>query len=105
VGTDFDAIVRSVNITAVVGDSDADVQARQARIRDRMVPFVGEQGADAMTKSTEAEIGAGTPEKVAENLRELRGAGCEYVILYFPEAAYDRSGVELFEKEVVPALR
>jgi F420-dependent oxidoreductase-like protein len=104
VGTDFDAIVRSVNVTAVVGDSDADVQARQARIRDRMVPFVGEQGADAMTQSTEAEIGAGTPEKVAENLRALRGAGCEYVIMYFPEAAYDRSGIELFEKEVIPAL-
>ena len=57
-----------------------------------------------MTKSTEAQIGAGTPEKVAENIRALREVGCEYVILYFPEAAYDRSGIELFEKEVIPAL-
>ena len=23
---------------------------------------------------------------------------------YFPEAAYDRSGIELFEREVIPAL-
>jgi hypothetical protein len=26
------------------------------------------------------------------------------VICYFPEAAYDRSGIELFEREVIPAL-
>lgn len=28
-----------------------------------------------------------------------------YGVFYFPEAAYDRSGIELFEREVVPALR
>jgi hypothetical protein len=28
-----------------------------------------------------------------------------YAICYFPEAAYDRSGIELFEREVAPALR
>ena len=28
-----------------------------------------------------------------------------YAITYFAEAAYDRSGIELFESEVVPALR
>jgi hypothetical protein len=37
-------------------------------------------------------------------LLNLRGLGCEYVICYFPEAAYDRSGIELFEREVMPAL-
>ena len=25
-------------------------------------------------------------------------------IFYFPEAAYDRSGIELFEREIIPAL-
>jgi hypothetical protein len=34
----------------------------------------------------------------------LRDLGCEYVICYFPEAAYDRSGIELFERQVIPAL-
>jgi F420-dependent oxidoreductase-like protein len=104
VGTDFDAIVRSVNVTAVIGDSDADVKSRHARIRERLVPFVGAQAVDAMTKSTEAEFGSGTPEKVVDGLRALRELGCEYVILFFPEAAYDRSGIELFEREVIPAL-
>ncbi|HBU42629.1 MAG TPA: LLM class F420-dependent oxidoreductase, partial [Microbacterium sp.] len=30
--------------------------------------------------------------------------GLGYAIHYFPEAAYDTSGIELFEAEVVPAL-
>jgi len=46
----------------------------------------------------------GTPEQVVESLSTLRGLGCEYVICYFPEAAYDRSGIELFAREVIPAL-
>jgi hypothetical protein len=27
-----------------------------------------------------------------------------YAICYFPQAAYDRSTIELFEKRVIPAL-
>jgi hypothetical protein len=34
----------------------------------------------------------------------LRGLGCEYLIRYFPEVAYDRSSIERFEQEVIPAL-
>jgi F420-dependent oxidoreductase-like protein len=104
VGTDFDAIVRSANFTAVVGDSDADVTARLGRVRDRFVGFVGEQGADAMIATTSTDAATGTVEQVIEKLRNLKGLGCEYAILYFPEAAYDRSGIELFEREVIPAL-
>ena len=37
--------------------------------------------------------------------QELRGLGMTYAITYFAEAAYDTSGIELFEREVVPALR
>ena len=32
----------------------------------------------------------------------MRDLGCEYAIMYFPEAAYDRSGIELFEREGHP---
>ncbi len=104
VGTDFDAIVRSANFTAVVGDSDADVKERLDRIRSRFVAFVGEQGADAMIAATATEAAVGTTEQVTEKLRQMRELGCEYAICYFPEAAYDRSGIELFEREVIPAL-
>ena len=53
---------------------------------------------------THAESGTGTPEQVVEKLERMRDLGCEYAICYFPEAAYDRSGIELFEREVIPAL-
>jgi F420-dependent oxidoreductase-like protein len=104
-GTDFDAIVRSVNVNATLGTSEADVKDRLQRIRDRLVGYVPEAAADAMIASGSGPDSAtGTAEQIVERLQKLRGLGCEYVICYFPEAAYDRSGVELFEREVIPAL-
>ena len=106
VGTDFDAIVRSANINTVVGSSEADVTHRLGRVRDRVAAFIGEAAADAMLGSMNTpQAGSGTPEQLVEALENLRGLGCEYVICYFPEAAYDRSGIELFEREVIPALQ
>ncbi|ORW36757.1 LLM class F420-dependent oxidoreductase [Mycobacterium paraense] len=105
VGTDFDAIVRSVNVNAVVGPSEADVKDRLQRVRDRMIGYVPEAAADAMMANTSGpDSAAGTPEQAIERLAKLRDLGCEYAICYFPEAAYDRSGIELFEREVIPAL-
>ena len=105
VGTDFDAIVRSVNVNAIVDTSEADVKDRVQRIRDRMVGYIPESAADAMIAgSSGPDSATGTTEQVVERLQKLRDLGCEYVICYFPEAAYDRSGIELFEREVIPAL-
>jgi F420-dependent oxidoreductase-like protein len=105
VGTDFDAIVRSSNIVPVLGTSAADVEDRLARIRGRLTPLVGDGAADAMIGSMSGpEAAAGTPEQVIASVQRLRDLGCEYVICYFPEAAYDRSGIELFEREVIPAF-
>ena len=105
VGTDFDAIVRSANINAVVGTSEADVKDRLDRVRARVGGLTNEAAADAMVNSMSSpQTGAGTSGQLVESLGRLRDLGCEYVICYFPEAAYDRSGVELFEREVIPAL-
>jgi F420-dependent oxidoreductase-like protein len=105
VGTDFGAIVRSANFNAVIGTSEADVQDRLRRVRDRMVGYVPEAAADAMIAGTSGpESAMGTPAQVTERLKRMRDHGCEYAICYFPDAAYDRSGIELFEREVIPAL-
>ncbi len=105
VGTDYDAIVRSVNVSVVVGDSEADVAGRIARIRERQVAVANEKAVDAMLGQLNSPHAAvGTPAQVAEKLQRLRDLGCEYVIMYLPEAAYDRSGIELIEREVIPAL-
>ena len=105
VGTDYDAIVRSANFNAVIGESDADVKERVARIRARQVGKANEAAVDSMlAMATAPESASGTLEQAAEKLKRMRELGCEYAILYFPEAAYDRSGIELFEREVIPAL-
>jgi hypothetical protein len=49
-----------------------------------------------------AEALVGTPEQVLEKLAQYEGLG--YVINNFPESAYDRSGVELYEREVLAKL-
>lgn len=105
VGTDFDAIVRSANFNAVIGESEKDVKERIERLRARQSPVAGEDAVDAMLSTMSApESASGTPEQVIEKLKRVRDLGCEYAILYFPEAAYDRSGIELFEQKVIPAL-
>ena len=105
VGTDYDAIVRSANFNAVIGESEADVEDRIARIRAQQVAKANEQAVDAMLSTMKSPDSAtGTPEQVVEKLKRMRDLGCEYAILYFPEAAYDRSGIELFEQKVIPAL-
>jgi F420-dependent oxidoreductase-like protein len=104
VGTDFDAIVRSANINPVLGSSDAEVKDRLNQIRGRLAPVVGGGAADAMIGSMTGPA-AGTPDQVIASLQALRDLGCEYVICYFAEAAYDRSGIEMFERDVIPALQ
>lgn len=105
VGTDYGAIVRSANVNAVLGSTEGDVEQRIGRVRDRLAGIAGEGAADAMMSMFSAPgSAAGTAEQVIENLIKLRDLGCDYVICYFPEAAYDRSGIELFEREVIPAL-
>jgi F420-dependent oxidoreductase-like protein len=104
-GTDFGAIVRSVNVNAIVDVDQKAVDGRLRRIRERLGGYVPESAADAMVGGTTGPDSAtGTPEQVIERLQKLRDLGCEYVICYFPEAAYDRSGIELFERQVIPAL-
>jgi alkanesulfonate monooxygenase SsuD/methylene tetrahydromethanopterin reductase-like flavin-dependent oxidoreductase (luciferase family) len=89
----------------VVGRSEAEVKDRLARIRARQVSKADATAVDAMLANVASPDSAtGTPEQVIERLTRLRDLGCEYAILYFPEAAYDRSGIELFEREVIPAL-
>jgi alkanesulfonate monooxygenase SsuD/methylene tetrahydromethanopterin reductase-like flavin-dependent oxidoreductase (luciferase family) len=46
----------------------------------------------------------GTPEQVVEYFRKWQAAGAEYAICYFADAAYDRRGLDLFAREVIPAL-
>ncbi|MBF6163255.1 LLM class F420-dependent oxidoreductase [Streptomyces gardneri] len=105
VGSDFDAIVRSSNFNVAIGSTQAEVEDRLAALTARLTPVIGADSAETyldMLHSSGATIG--TPEQIIENLRRVRDLGLGYAILNFPEAAYDTSGIELFEREVIPAL-
>ncbi|WP_327144145.1 LLM class F420-dependent oxidoreductase [Nocardia sp. NBC_01327] len=106
VGTDFDAITRSSNFNTVIGATEAEVRDRLAALQDRFTPILGAETAkghvDNLFRSSPA---VGTPEQVVEKLSRTKALGLSYAIHYFPELAYDTSGIELFEREVIPALR
>ncbi len=46
----------------------------------------------------------GTPEQIAERLATAGRTGLGYLIACFPDAAYDRTGIDLFAGTVIPGL-
>lgn len=105
VGTDFDAIVRSSNYNVAIGSTEAEVEQRLAALKERLTPYVGADAAEGALGAYRGLPAVGTPEQIVEKLSALKDKGLSYGIFYFPEAAYDTSGIELFEREVLPALR
>ncbi|MHA6794195.1 LLM class F420-dependent oxidoreductase [Pseudonocardia bannensis] len=104
VGTDFDKIVRSANYNVAIGRTEAEVEERLQALKARLEPIVGPEKAEGALGAFRGLPACGTPEQIVENLTALRERGMSYGIFYFPEAAYDRSGIEMFEREVIPAL-
>ena len=100
VGRPFESIIRSSNFNIVCAPTEREVHERVEWIKARYLPFVDEDRA----ARTAGQFLAGTPDQLVEQLAPWRDAGMEYLIAYFSEAAFDTSGLELFAKEVVPAL-
>ncbi|MFQ6226554.1 LLM class F420-dependent oxidoreductase [Nocardia sp. NPDC002869] len=105
VGTDFDAIVRSANFNVAIGATEAEVEQRKSEHAARIAPILGAEKARAYVDNlNNGGAAVGTPEQIVEKLSAVRDRGLGYAIFNFPEAAYDTSGIELFEREVLPAL-
>lgn len=102
VGTDFDAIVRTTNFNVICAETEQDVADRIAWIKQMYGRFVPEDQLEQVDSTFGAM--AGTPDQLVERLRPWADAGLEYAIVYFQEAAYDRTGLELFATEVMPQL-
>lgn len=103
VGTDFDTIVRSSNFNVVCAQTETEVRERLDWLVDHYSGFVSAERAEGVRALFDAM--AGTPEQLVDRLRGWQEVGMDYAIVYFPDAAYDRSGLELFGSEVIPALR
>jgi alkanesulfonate monooxygenase SsuD/methylene tetrahydromethanopterin reductase-like flavin-dependent oxidoreductase (luciferase family) len=104
VGRDFDEIVRSVNYNVLIGADEADVARRKAWVTEHYRPLLPPDRLQQVEAMLAGSPTVGTPEQVAERLRAMAGLGLGYAITYFPEAAYDLSGVRLFAEQVIPAL-
>lgn len=104
VGTDFDAITRSANYNIAIGETATDVQRNLDEVRRRYEALVPSELSDAQMGSFLGMPGVGTPGEIVENFTKLEAQGMTYAICYFPDAAYDTSSLELFEREVIPAF-
>lgn len=105
-GRDFSEIVRSANYNTVIASTEAEVAEKLDSLEARVTPYLGVDGAAKFLSEYRGgtALGVGTPEQIVEKLQAMSELGLGYAIHYFPEAAYDRSGIELFEREVIPAL-
>ncbi len=103
-GTDYEAITRSVNFNVVIGATTRDVADRLAWIHAQYESRVPPAQLAVQDKSYAQGPLVGTPEQIVERLTELSELGLSYAITYFRDAAYDRSSIELFAREVIPAL-
>lgn len=103
VGTDFDSIVRSTNFNVVCEETEAAVEDRLRWIEDRYAQRVSAGRAQKIANNFRPM--AGTPEQLVERFRVRENAGLGYGIVYFAEAAFDTTGLELFAREVAPQLR
>ncbi|MBW9109092.1 LLM class F420-dependent oxidoreductase [Microbacterium ureisolvens] len=103
-GRDVSEITRSSNFNTIVGATEAEARERLSAVVERLRPHVGDERVARIEHDYLESPAFGTSEQVAERLAERSEHGLGYAIHYFPEAAYDLSGVELFEREVIPAL-
>jgi alkanesulfonate monooxygenase SsuD/methylene tetrahydromethanopterin reductase-like flavin-dependent oxidoreductase (luciferase family) len=103
-GRDFDSIVRSENFNVVLGSTEAEVKDKLAWVRDHYKPYLPSDVLESTVEEFATGPLVGTPEQVIERLRDARGHGLGYAILYFLDAAYDRGSIQLFAEQVIPAL-
>lgn len=105
VGRDYDQIVRSSNYDVVIGRDEAEVEDRLAGIRDRMLRGGCSQAkTDERIETFRRGHLVGTAEQIVERLQAFEKAGMTYAITNFAEAAYDTTGIAMFERDVMPEL-
>jgi alkanesulfonate monooxygenase SsuD/methylene tetrahydromethanopterin reductase-like flavin-dependent oxidoreductase (luciferase family) len=102
VGRDFDEIVRSANFNIVCAETEAEVEEKIAWVESRMRDHVSEEKAAEQARLY--RHASGTPAQVITRLKEWEALGLAYAIIYFPDPAYDTGSLDLFAREVIPAL-
>ena len=96
VGRDFDEITLTRNFDCVIAETEAEA----AEKLERWLATLPDDHAAMRAKSTVV----GTPELVAERVRELKALGIDYLIVYFPDATWG-DGMRIFGEQVAPTFR
>jgi F420-dependent oxidoreductase-like protein len=104
VGRDFSEITRTADYNVVIGSTEADVRDRIEWIRSHYAPLVPADRLESTLRNYTDSPLVGTPDQIITRLKEAEALGLGYAITYFPDVAYDTSSIELFEREVMPAL-
>ncbi|MGH8913561.1 MAG: LLM class F420-dependent oxidoreductase [Acidimicrobiia bacterium] len=100
VGRDYGEITRSFSLVAVCAPTEAEALERFDEVVARMRALVSDQ--DRLDQYVaEARRCSGPPDKIVEVIRPYVASGMDYLLVRFPDAAYDTSGAELFAREVV----
>ncbi|HEX9854408.1 MAG TPA: LLM class F420-dependent oxidoreductase [Acidimicrobiia bacterium] len=102
VGREYETITRTSNFTIICAETEADVAERVGWMRDHYRPFLSDERLESAMRMYAGTTG--TPDQLVEQLLPWKRAGAEYLIVNFPEAAYDTGGLELFASQVAPAL-
>ncbi len=104
-GRDFATITRSANANVIVADTPAQAQRRVNALEERLARFLGaDVAAREIAQYRDGSAFVGSPQQLVDRIATAREAGLEYLISYFPDAAYDRDDQVRFEQEVIPAL-
>jgi alkanesulfonate monooxygenase SsuD/methylene tetrahydromethanopterin reductase-like flavin-dependent oxidoreductase (luciferase family) len=104
VGRDFGEIVRSGNYNVVIGETEADVKEKLAWVRAHYAPHLPADRLDGVAVQFASGPLVGTPDQIVAKLTEARSLGMTYAINYFVDAAYDRTSIDLYASQVIPAL-
>ena len=103
-GTDYDRIVRSANFNLIIGATEKDVRDRLRWVRAHYEPYLPPDELERAYGLFAGGLLVGTPEQITERLIALKKLGMGYVMTYFRDVAFDQSSLDLFAREVVPAL-
>jgi F420-dependent oxidoreductase-like protein len=105
IGRDFGSITRSGNYNVIIGETEKDVADKQAWVRAHYEPLIPTEVLNNAYHLFTNGPAIGTVEQVTEALLAAKRAGMGYAIGYFVDAAYDTASVDLFAREVIPALQ
>jgi alkanesulfonate monooxygenase SsuD/methylene tetrahydromethanopterin reductase-like flavin-dependent oxidoreductase (luciferase family) len=103
VGTDYEAIVRSIILNVTIGETEKDVADKMAWTRAHYQTLMPGQNLEPFLHYWENGL-VGTPEQIVEQLTKAGRTGLGYLITRFLDAAYDRSSIDLFTTKVIPEL-